>query len=322
MLSTFANYFWYPLYHIGANNPITTLQKEGNTVILSEIEHILVREVNITKQASWPGTESPHEMDVFMFNSACHTLQNDVRYHSFSGHKEHFQNISFYLMPQSVIQYNISASSNYSNADSIYVYIIPGLQEAHNFQPDKENDDVIVYRVKVGTSGEPHFTTITHMISHWNYYTIKTFIPNGELVLWAEYNMTVKEKYLNQSHLDNPIANATLDFNKASALFQVEFGFIVSCIIANIHDATVPKLHKYIHTQLNYTLAYKQVFATTVTPISAVAALCLIFGSTVFYLKRKFFRTTPWKTIITCTFKPTSRMISGRRYSRAHLSES
>lgn len=271
-------------------------------------------------QASWPGTESPHKMDVFMFNSACRTLTNDVQYHFFSGDKEDFQNKSFYLMPQSVIQYNICASSNYSNADSIYVYIIPGLQKAHNFRPDQDNDDVIKYRAKVGTSGEPHFTSITYPITHWNYYTIKTYIPNKELVLWAEYNMTVEQKYINQSDLGNPLNNATLDFNKASVRFPVEFGFDVSCVIANIHNARVPKLHKYVHTDLNYTLAYKQVLITTVTPTSAVAALSLIFGLIVFRLKRKFFRKTPWTTIVTCTFKPTSKTISGRRYS--HVSES
>lgn len=214
------------------------------------------------------------------------------------------------------------ASSNYSNSDFIYVYIIPGLQQDHVFQPDKDNDDVIQHRVKVGTHGMPHFTLIEHTIKHWNFYTIRTFIPSKELVQWAEYNMTVKQVYLNQSQLTNTLTNinATLDSSKESTRFHIDFGSDMSCIIADIHNATVTRLSKYIHTELNYHLAYKQVLGITVSVPFALVAVILISCLTLFNLKRKLFHTTPWKSIFTCKFEQTSRTVLGRHYSR--LSES
>lgn len=320
LLSIFGKYFWCPLHHIAATNPIRALQKEGNTVVLGEVEHLLVQCVEIKGQASWPGTESPHEMDVVMFNSSCHKLPKDTRSHHLSGDKDDFQNISFYLMPSSRIQYRIRASSNYSNTDLIYVYIIPGLQQDHHFQPDKDNDDVMQYRVKVGTNGKPSSTLIKHSIKHWNFYTIRTFIPNKELVQWAEYNMTVKQVYINKSQLSNTLPNRTLDSNKANVSFHIKFGSDVSCVIADIHNVTVPKLRKYIHTELNYTLAYKNVFGITVSVTVLFSAVVVISCVTLFHLKRKHFHTTPWRSIFICRFKQTSRTILGRYYSR--LSES
>lgn len=285
-------------------------------MVLGEVEHLLVRRVEIKGQPSWPGTESPHKMDVVMFNSACRYLPNDKRYRHLSGDEDDFQNISFYLMPNSHIQYSIRASSNYSNTDFIYVYIIPGLKQDHDFQPDKQNDDVIQYRVKVGTNGNPSSTLIKYRIEHWNFYTIRTFIPNKELVLWAEYNMTVKQVYINKSQLSNTLPNRTLDSNKANVSFPIDFGSDVSCVIADIHNATVPKLRKYIHTELNYTPAYKKVLGITVSVTFTLSAVVVTSFLTLFHLKRKHFHATPWRSIFTCHFKQTSRTILGRSYCR------
>ena len=321
LLSIFGIIFWYPLHCIAATNPVRALQKEGNTVVLGEVDHLLVRSVEIRGEASWPGTESPHEMDVIMFNSACHSLPKDTRSHPRSGNKDNFQNISFYLMPSSQIQYRICASSNYSNTDLIYVYIIPGLQQDHHFQPDKDDDDVIQYTVKVATNGKPSCRSINHSIGHWNFYTIRTFIPNKELVQWAEYNMTVEQVYINKSQLSNTLPNHTLDSNKANVSFPIHIGrHIKSCVIADIRNVTVRKLHKYIHTELNYTLAYKRVLGITVFVTVLFSVVIVVSCVTLFHLKRKHFHKTPWRSIFICRFKQTSRTILGRYYSR--LSES
>ena len=315
LICMFAVFLWQPLCHIAATNPIKVLQKQGHTVVLSEVQQLLIQDVTIGEQAMWPGVESSHTIDIFMVKSGCNSLANGVRYHNYSGGKEDFRNVSFYLMHQSVVQYNISASSNSSsNADPIYVYIIPGLKRNRNFKPDDDdNDDFQVKRVKVGTNGSPLFTPMTYRIKHSDYYTVKTIIPDEVSVDWVEYNLTVEERYINENRIDDIITNATIYSDQASVSFHIDFGFGTWCIAASIRNAT---RHQDIHTEVYFRLGYNLVLGTTLSLSFTLTLMVAIFTLVALCIKRKLLYRTAWSSILTCHFQTTSMTLAGREYSR------
>jgi hypothetical protein len=315
----FTVFLWQPLHHIAASNPIRVLQQQGHTVVLGEVKQSLIRDVRIEEQALWPNIESSHEIDVFMVGSDCNSLANDVRYHNFSGGKEDFRNVSFYLMHQSVVEYSISATSNSSNPDPIYVYIIPGLKRDRDFKPDDDdNDDLKVEKVKVGTNGNRPLTPFTYQIEHSNYYTVKTIIPDEMLVDWAEYNLTIKERYINENRITDTIKNKTIESDQASAVFSISSGFGTWCIAAGIRNTT---RHKNIHTDLFLNPDYDRVLGTTVSLTLVLALSVTVLTLVALCIKRNLLDRTTWSSILRCHFQTTSMAHAGRHYSPLSDSE-
>ena len=253
-------------------------------MVLNELNETIVQKVVVQELVY--GTDSPHVIDIYLVDSGCDSVATNVTSYSHSGNKDQFVlNVSHYLMPTSEIKYNICASSNFSKPDRIQVYIVEGLQQDRDFNPngDYNNKHVHFWTVGVGGNGKAHCTVppITFEVHHPNYYTIRTFIHNKQLVAWAHYDLTITEAYIDLNQTDNIVSNKTLDSDNEKETYHIPFGFNSQCLVADIHTETVPGFDKYIHTLMKYKLRYKVVLGVTVTfsillLAGAVIALSLI----------------------------------------------
>ena len=262
--------------------------------------------MKVQEQLIFP-IESTHTIDLFLVDSECSSLVNDhVRCHSLFGDITNISNVSsYYLMPHSMIYYNICASSNHSKPDPIYVYIIPGLQKDLDFKPNSDNDDLWRKTVEVGNNGNHNCKLLRHSVPHWNYYTVRTIVSNEQLIAWVWYNLTVEDRYINDSAIDasKVVSNYTLYYNTDNASFPISFGLKTWCLVANIQIPTVTQLHKYVHTKLYYTLRYEHVIAITASLTFICVLLLLVLPSLACCLKRKILPKMPWMDIVICRCK-------------------
>lgn len=291
VLSLFSQYLWQPLYSAEANShPWPTLQRQGETVVLSEMKEIIVKEVVVQELVY--GTDSPHDIDLFMVDSGCNSIATYITSYNYSGSRDQFVlNVSRYLMPRSEIKYNICASSNFSKPDHIQVYIIEGLQQDRDFNPNGDYNDKKVYfkTVGVGANGKTRCTPIRFEVHHPNYYTIRTFIHNKQWITWAHYDLTINEVSIDLNHTENIVSNATLDAGNEQETYHIPFGFNSWCLVAYIHNETVPGFDKHIHTLMKYKLRCKAVLGVTVTLSILLLAGAVVVLSVICCVKCRLF---------------------------------
>lgn len=278
------------------------------------MKETIVQEVTVQELVY--GSDSPHIIDVLLVQSACNGLAKNSTHYNFSGNRNQFKsNVSYYMMPGSEIKYNICAFSNYSKADIIQVYIIEGLQQDREFNPDNDyyhDKKVKHWPVEIGKKGKTKCTPITFEVHHWNYYTIRTFIHNKEFVTWAHYDLTIDEVYID---LDQT-ANTTLDSDNKQATYHFHFGFNSWCLVAYIQTETVPGFDQHVHTLVKYKLRYEVVIGVTVTISVLLVVGAMIVLSVICCIKWKLQPTIVEKCL--AKYKPHTRRrrrIQGKEYS-------
>ena len=214
----------------------------------------------------------PHPIRLYLAESCCEqlpTLSMEKLYSNTSTLK----NITtVYLLPGSSIDYNFSASTLGSIQETIEVYIVRGIQNIQNFNPDDENFPYS-RRFVVGplqTSVCIHYVVTSQS---QEYYTLLIFLPT-HVSMNLSYNATVLIVTIDLQQLHYEYSyNISEDNEKWQHALGMERCSHKKCLIADIEVNGNQKIN---HLSVQFSLRHFMIVGF-VPLLFAVAGFCVIF---------------------------------------------
>lgn len=271
-------FVWSPLRDL--QQPRTTQQLDGSTVILADMNSYFVREVTV-KEIEMED-DFPLQIDLYITEQECRNLPTSTALHEYNGTQ--LKNVnSTYMLAGSKVDLHILASTKSLQSKSIEFYIV-AIVDSSDFDP--RNTKAHRYPIKVGTNGTMEGTNITHTIHTSNYYSLIFIVPKLSVIL--SYEMTVEIYSINLTALDTT-AFGTVRKNDDSVQAKLAHWQSYYCLIASVHSST--NVYHYIHTKVIFTLDYKKTLGLTV-PLVAIwtIGLLVVIGIAICCISKYMYR--------------------------------
>ena len=241
VLGASLGFLWRPLY----NRSSSKVGYVNETIVLQEVNHFYFQSIRIEKDVQ--KSDSPQNLKALILDQACENLNtsdmillNVINASSF----DRKQNFSEYLMPGSVISYEINATSRYSGPEWMHITVTKGLQT--------QGIQVAHKVIHVGAHGKWKFTKFEYEVPRgkWDYYNLDLYVPKENQY---RYNATVRKvKIESDISGENIEGNCTIlesDQNQECSL-AVSFRGIHAkgCLIGSIYgDADSHFRHRSVH---------------------------------------------------------------------------
>ena len=243
------------------------LVREGDTIILSQVSAFYDQLVSTMEVAMVE--ESPHVIDVYLVNSDCSSLP--VTSTNQTNESSNFTNTIHYLMPRSLIHYNICATSNFSFTERIHLVILDSLQESRTFNPETDESFAYFKNVHVGRNGKTNCTIVDYPVKKEGYYSLFFFLPKQPLSYEYESRIGVNSIDITSANYEQ---NCTIDEDNEQCNMHLTFGLTEQCVVAVIRNRT-DKFHSlYVHARVTFERRLDKVLGITIT----VASICFIIS--------------------------------------------
>jgi len=227
--------------------------------------------------------DSPHVIDVYLVNSDCYHLP--ITSTSQTTESSNFTNVTYYLMPESRIHYNICATSNFSFTERIHLIILDNLEESRHFNPATDESFAYFKSIHVGRNGKTKCNTVHYTVHNEGYYTLLFYLPKQPLSFEYESMIVIKSIDISSAVYAQ---NCTIDEDNEQCHLPLTFGLTEQCVVAVIRNRTDRFHNTYVHANTVFERRLDKVLGITVTVAFIFLIIPVVVGmATTIYNAKK-----------------------------------
>ena len=251
------------------------LYHNGDTVIISEVNHFYTKSITVTEEASNPG-DFDQTMNLYYFQLSCNSLPVKNDYQEFSEISTELPNRIFYLLRDSTITFHVCASSN-DSASRAELLLLNDLSTVRNFNINMD-PYIDFWYFRIGANVEWECDTYHYLVRETGYYAVHFILPKFK----STYNYTLKvdKKVIDvTSDLQRPVSNYTLTQDGDTCTFHFSMSTGKSCIIADIEQQNyVSEDHRYVHAHIQFQSRQGDIFHPFLGITITSAVMLIVVG--------------------------------------------
>ena len=230
------------------NYSVTRLLYDECTIEVAGVNSFYTKVIQVTQDTDHR-YDSAHQIDYYLVAADCKELNTSQKTENITGTNMQDANFVHYLLPQSIIWYNVCASMNTSITSPVTVdlMVFDDLKRARDDNPN--NDDFVAYHHFPVGDGSMDCENYSYHVEKAAYYITKFAIPENTNAIAFEFEYVVHKLYIDLEKAELS-SNCTTEANGDTCVFKLYHALQHNCLIANISPRTHPGQYHYVHNAI------------------------------------------------------------------------